>query len=54
MNLSPTSDESWQYVFNIIENKILSQTSIIIDNSVKIVENSQKIETSLYKINKNK
>ena len=23
MSLSPTSDESWQYAFNIIENKIL-------------------------------
>ena len=54
MNLSPTSDESWQYTFNIIENKILRQTSIIFDNSVNIVENSQKIKTSLYKVNKNK
>ena len=54
MNLSPTSDESWQYTFNIIENKILRQTSIIIDNSINIVKNSQKIKTSLYKVNKNK
>lgn len=54
IKLCPTSDESWQYTFNIIENKILRQTSIIIDNSINIVENSQKIETSLYKINKNK
>ena len=52
MNLSPTSDESWQYTFNVIENKILRQTSIIIDNSVNIVENSQNI--GLYKVNKNK
>ena len=54
MKLTPTSDESWQYIFNIIENKILRQTSIIIDNSVNIVNNSQKIKTSLYKVNKNK
>ena len=54
MNLSPSSDESWQYTFNIIENKILRQTSIIFDNSVNTVENSQKIETSLYKVNKNR
>ena len=54
MNLSPTSDESWQYAFNIIENKILRQTSIIFDNSVNLVEGSQKINTSLYKVNKNK
>ena len=54
MKLCPTSDESWQYMFNIIENKILRQTSIIIDNSINIVPNSQKIKTSLYKVNKNK
>ena len=54
MNLSPTSDESWQYAFNIIENRILRQTSIIIDNSINVVENSQTIETSLYKVNQNK
>ena len=54
MTLSPTSDESWQYTFNIIENKILRQTSIIIDNSVNTVENSQLINTSLYKVNQNK
>ena len=54
MNLCPTSDESWQYIFNIIENKILRQTSIIIDNSFNFVEGSQKINTSLYKINKRK
>ena len=54
MNLSPTSDESWQYTFNIIENKILRQTSIIIDNSINTVEKSQKINTSLYKVNRNK
>ena len=54
MNLSPTSDESWQYAFNIIEKKILRQTSIIIDNSVNIVPGSQKIKTSLYKINQDK
>ena len=49
MNLCPTSDELWQYAFSIIENKIIRQTSIIIDNSFNIVENSQKI--SLYKLN---
>lgn len=54
MRFSPSSDESWQYAFNIIENKILRQTSIIIDNTVNIVKNSQKIQTSLYKINPTK
>ena len=53
MNLTPTSDESWQYAFNVIENKILRQTSIIIDNSLNIVEDSQKFK-KLYNVNKNK
>lgn len=52
MNLSPTSDESWQYAFNVIENKILRQTSFIIDNSLNRVKNSQ--QKNLYTINKNK
>ena len=52
MKLSPTSDESWQYTFNVIENKILRQTSIIIDNSFNIVENSQKFK--LFDVNHNK
>ena len=52
MKLSPTSDESWQYIFNIIENKKLRQTSIIIDNSNNIVENIQKFK--LFKVNQNK
>ena len=54
MKLSPTSDESWQYTFLIIENKIVRQTSMIIDSSANFVNNSQKILTSLHKINKDK
>ena len=54
MDLSPTSDELWQYAFLIIENKILRQTSTIIDNSVNFVNNSQKMKASLHKINKDK
>lgn len=54
MNSSPTSDESWQYTFNVIENKILRQTSIIFDNSMNIVEGSQNIKTKLFTVNKNK
>ena len=54
MNVCPNSDELWQYAFNIIENKILRQTSIIIDNSLNIVEGNQKTDTNLYKNNKNK
>ena len=54
MNISPTSDELWQYAFIIIENKILRQSSIIIDSSINIIENSQKLETSLFKVNRDK
>ena len=54
MHLCPTSDESWQYTFNIIENKILRQSSIIIDNSLNLVEKSQKFNRSLNKFAKNK
>ena len=54
MDLSPTSDESWQYAFLIIEDKIIRQTSIIIDSSVNFVNNSQKILSSLHKVNKYK
>ena len=54
MKLSPTSDECWQYAFNILENKIFRQTSVIIDNSVNVVNDSQKIKTSLYKVNRDK
>ena len=49
MNISNTSDELWQFAFIIIENKISRQTSVIIDDSVNFVNNSQKI--SLTKIN---
>ena len=54
LNLCPTSDESWQYAFGIIENKIFRQTSIIIDNSVNFVNNSQNLSTCLHIVNKDK
>jgi len=54
MNLSPTSDETWQYTFNIIENRIFKQISTIIDFSFNFIEGSQKLETSLHKVNKKK
>jgi len=50
-NLSLTSDEIWQYTFMIIENKILRQTSVIIDNSVNLVEKTQTLKSTLSKIN---
>jgi len=50
-NLSLTSDELWQYTFIIIGNKILRQTSIIIDNSVNYIEKTQNMKSALSKIN---
>ena len=52
MNLSPSSDELWQYIFNIIENKVLRQTSIIFDNSINIAKGSPNIKTCQNKFNK--
>jgi len=52
MNISPTSDESWQYAFNIIEDRTLRQLSYIMDYSINFIENSQKVTTSLHKINR--
>jgi len=51
-NLSLTSDEIWQYTFIVIENKILRQTSFIIDNSVNLIEKTQKMKSALSIINK--
>ena len=49
MNISNTSDELWQFAFIMMENKITRQTSVIIDDSVNFVNNSQNI--CLSKIN---
>ena len=50
MKLSPSSDESWQWCFLIIENKKLRKLSKKI--KIKIISNSQNI--SLYNENKYK
>jgi len=51
MKLSPTSDESWQYCFNIMDNKTFRQTSKIIDYSKYFLNGTQEINTSLHKVN---
>ncbi|MBQ3415268.1 MAG: hypothetical protein IJH39_08010, partial [Clostridia bacterium] len=51
MKLSPTSDESWQYCFNIMDNKTFRQTSKIIDYSKYFLDGTQEIPSSLHKIN---
>jgi len=52
MTISKTSDELWQFAFNIMENREFRQTSIIYDNSVNYVKGSQRIKSSLFRINK--
>ena len=49
MELCETSDESWQYLFNILENKTFRQLSIVFDHSIGVIPESQK--TGLYRIN---
>ena len=41
MKLSPSSDESWQWCFNIIRNKTLRQSSIIYNYSKDIIIDSK-------------
>lgn len=51
MKISPTSDESWQYCFNVIEKRIMRQSSIVFDPSESFIAGSQQIPTSLHKVN---
>ena len=51
MRLSPSSDESWQYCFNIMDNRVFRQTSKIIDYSKYFLDGTQEIATSLHKVN---
>ncbi|ORY80549.1 nucleotide-diphospho-sugar transferase [Neocallimastix californiae] len=52
MELSPSSDELWQWCFNIIENRTLRQSSKIYDYSNDIIKDSQS--PSLYNLNNEK
>lgn len=49
---SPMSDESWQFMFNMIENRTLRQLSILYDQSKYVIGDSQRMNTALYKKNK--
>lgn len=51
MELSPTSDESWQFCFNIIEDRTFRQSSLIYDSSERFIEGSQNMPTALHKVN---
>lgn len=48
--ICPYSDESWQFMFNILENRNLRQLSVVYDNSEGVLPGSQA--TGLYKKNK--
>lgn len=48
MKLSPISGEAWQYVFNIIEKKVLRQSSVIIDNSVNLIDDNNNNKAYSY------
>lgn len=51
MNLSPTSDESWQFYFNYRENKTIRLLSKFFSTR-NYIPGSQNQPTALYKINK--
>jgi len=51
MKLSPTSDESWQFCFNIIENRTFRQTSVVFDASERFIEGTQEMPTALHRVN---
>ena len=54
MRLSPTSDESWQFCFNIIAGKTFRQTSEVRDHSLRVMPGTQEMSTALYKANRSK
>ena len=54
MRLSPTSDESWQFCFNIIADKTFRQTSEVRDHSLRVMPGTQEMSTALYKANRSK
>lgn len=51
MRLSPTSDESWQFCFNIMADRTIRQSSKIFDNSASYIPGTQSMPTALHKVN---
>lgn len=51
MSLSPSSDETWAYCFNVIEDRTIRMLDVIEDLSIGVIPESQKVGTSLYKTN---
>ena len=54
MRLSPTSDESWQFCFNIMADKTMRQTSVLFDESKDVLPNTQNMQTALFRVNRSK
>ena len=52
MTLSPTSDESWTYLFSVLKGKTIRQTHKVYDESATHLPDSQDPATSLYKVNR--
>lgn len=52
MELSPTSDESWQFYFNMLENRNIRLISTPLKEI--FIEGSQQQKTALYRTNRNK
>ena len=54
MELSPTSDESWQFCFNIMGDMTMRQTTVMFDETKGVLPDTQKMETALYRVNRSK
>lgn len=52
MRLSPTSDESWMFLFAVLKDMTIRQSSQIYDESELHLPGSQQVPMALYKINK--
>lgn len=51
MSLSPTSDETWAYCFNVIEDRTIRMLDEVFDPSLNTIKESQKDPNALYKFN---
>lgn len=52
MKLTATCDESWIWCFALLGGKQFRQSSAIYDESADVVEDSQKMDTALWRVNK--
>lgn len=52
MKVCPTSDESWQFCFEIMHNVNIRQSSKIYDNSQTVIPGTQEMSSALHRVNK--